>query len=333
MALAANPNDLTERPDGEESRLDLLAEALRRVRITDSMQYCFMPSGDWIADATPSPYKPPDCIGFHIMAGGEMWLDLDGERTTLIKGDIAAFPFGTPHWIGSGAGGPQVVPGGDLPAAPWTETPMLHYGGGERQVRVLCGYIQSEMMEFAPFRSLLPRFIHVRTSDKADDWLAATLDQIVTEVDRPKRGGASVLERLTEVTFLEVLRRQLLEATPAETGWLAAIHDPAVGRCLQAIHEAPYRDWTVAALGKEAGLSRSALASRFSALLEISPINYVRDWRLYLASIQLPGADRSIADIAFEAGYQTEASFNRAFARRYAKPPAQWRQAARRRQS
>lgn len=324
MSLAATPAALTENPRAGPIG-DLLSEALKRVRITGSMQYCFMPSGDWETDATPAPYKPRDSIGFHIMAGGMCWLEIDGLRTTLVEGDIAAFPFGTGHRIGAGEDGRIIDPGGDLPPAPWPEVPVLRYGGEERQVRMLCGYIQCEAMDFSPFRETLPKFIHVHTGASQDDWLAQTIRQIVVEVDRPQRGGVSVLERLTEVAFIEVLRRQFLTDDIPASGWLAAVRDPSLGRCLSLIHAEPRRDWTVAELAHAAGLSRSALGDHFVRYLDMSPIRYLRDWRLYLASVQLKLADKTLATIAYEAGYGTEAAFNRAFARRFGTPPAEWR--------
>lgn len=308
---------------------DLLSEALRRIRITGSLQYCYMPSGNWITDATPSAYKPADAIGFHIVAGGTCWLEIEGRRTTLEKGDIAAFPFGTPHWIGVGVDGRLIDPGVDLPPAPWREIPTLRYGDFESRMRILCGYIQCEAMNFAPFRDLLPKFIHVRTlNGERSDWLASTIEQIVVEVDKPQRGGSSVLERLTEVTFIEVLRREFLLNEPTSTGWLAAIRDPALGRCLACLHADPKREWTIEALAKASGLSRSALAGRFTATLQISPIRYLRDWRLYLASVELKTRDKAISTIALDAGYSTESAFNRAFARYFGTPPAEWRRTA-----
>ena len=79
----------------------------------------------------------------------------------------------------------------------------------------------------------------------------------------------------------------------------------------------------------EAGLSRSTLAARFESVLGISPMRYVRDWRLYLARVTLGTTARPIAAIAYEAGYSDEAAFTRAFARAYGTPPAAWRAQAR----
>lgn len=308
---------------------DLLSEALRRVRITGSMQYCFMPEGVWETDATPAAYKPADSIGFHIMARGACWLEFEGTETVLEQGDIAAFPFGTPHRLGVGSGGRLIDPGADLPPKPWNEIPMLRYGARGETVRILCGYIQCEAANFAPFRQSLPKYIHVRTAGSEDgDWLAGTIAQIVAEVDNPQRGGSSVLERLTEVTFMEVLRRQFAREEIDGTGWLAAIRDPVLARCLGLLHGEPRRDWTTAALAKEAGLSRSTLAGRFATVLGTSPIRYLRDWRLYLASIDLKLAGKPVGVVAYEAGYGAEAAFNRAFARRFGVPPAEWRRGA-----
>jgi transcriptional regulator GlxA family with amidase domain len=110
---------------------------------------------------------------------------------------------------------------------------------------------------------------------------------------------------------------------------LAAIRDPALARCLALVHAHPNQEWTVATLAKASGLSRSALSERFATTLQISPIRYLRDWRLYLASVQLKLNDKALAAIAQDAGYGTEAAFNRAFGRCFGAPPAEWRRAPR----
>jgi len=126
-----------------------------------------------------------------------------------------------------------------------------------------------------------------------------------------------------------LLRHEIMAAPQGAIGWLAALADPALGRCLSFIHDDPSRDWTVEALARGCGLSRSTLTERFDAVLGTSPISYLRDWRLYLASVELGGSAKSIARIAEEAGYGTEAAFSRAFARNFGSPPATWRKAAR----
>jgi AraC-like DNA-binding protein len=255
-------------------------------------------------------------------------VDLEEQRTTLDTGDIAAFPFGTPHVLGAGRGSRLIDPGGDLPEQPWSATPTLHYPAEGHQVRILCGYVQCEAMGFAPFRAVLPKFLHIRTAGTGQaDWLAATVAQIVTEVDRPQPGGGPVVERLTELAFLEILRRafQSVTRTDQPKGWLAAIVDPALAQGLAALHADPAHAWTLDALARSCGLSRSALVSRFAAVLGTSPMRYLRDWRLYLASESLAATPDPIIAVALEAGYATEAAFTRAFSQSFGVPPAEWR--------
>lgn len=300
----------------------LMSEALRRVRITEALQYCYMPSGDWETDASPASYRPKDAIGFHILAGGSCWIEFDGRRTTLHEGDITAFPFSSAHFIG--AGGQIFDPGGALPPQPWSETPILRFGDSDRVVRFLCGYVRCEAMHFLPFREALPEFIHVSTANEGD-WLNGVVSQIVQEVDDPHSGGMAILERLTEIVLLEVLRRQLSAEPNRTTGWLAAIRDPIVGKCLQLIHRDPLCPWTLKDLKNEVGASRSVLSERFQNILGTGPISYMRDWRLFLAREQLLQGDQAISSIAFEAGYSSEAAFNRAFVRANGMPPAAFR--------
>jgi AraC-like DNA-binding protein len=328
--LAGPPKKLIVTP-GEN---DALSDVLRSIRLTGSLQFCFMPSGKWQTDgkgrlASLARGAAPT-IPFHIMVEGSCWLQIGEQETMLRQGDIVAFPHATPHVLGAGRGGMMVIPTLDLPPKPWRALPVLRYGDGATQVRLLCGYLKCEALNFAPLRAALPELIHVRTAkDRRAAWLGATLNQIVAEVDRPYAGGLSMLERLTEITFIELLRHQILAADPGKTGWLAALADPALGRCLARIHDAPRRNWTVPELAELSGLSRSTLAERFEAVLGTSPMRYVRDWRIYLASVALGTSRRPIASIADEAGYGTEAAFSRAFSRAYGVPPAAWRQQAR----
>ena len=106
--------------------------------------------------------------------------------------------------------------------------------------------------------------------------------------------------------------------------------DPSLGRCLASIHDDPKRSWSLQTLAAASGLSRSALNERFETVLDTSPMRYVREWRLHLASVSLATTAKSIGTIADDAGYGTEAAFNRAFSRAYGVPPAAWRRNAKR---
>lgn len=328
---------MIENPTGAENiaSTDVLASLLHKVRLSGSLQFCFIAAGDWETDTAPSLARmaasQTGVVPFHIVAEGACWLKMEGQDALLEEGDIVAFPFGTGHQLGSGRGGRLVTPMGDLPPKPWRQLPVLHYGDEESRTRLLCGFLQCDAINFRPLRDVLPAMLHIKTRGANNaGWLRSMTRQILDEVDNPRTGSLSMLERLTEITFVELLRHQIVEAGPAARGWLAALGDPALGRCFALIHDDPQHDWSVQELATVTGLSRSALSERFETMLGTSPMRYVREWRLCLASISLATGPKTIAIIALEAGYGTEAAFNRAFSRTYGMPPAAWRQNARR---
>jgi AraC-like DNA-binding protein len=336
--LALAPKELIENPkmvNGSAASVppraeDVLSDVLRTIRLTSALQFCFMPAGDWETDDKPSfageAIGANATIPFHIVVRGHCWVKLGGVVTELAAGDIVAFPFSTGHQLGAGAGGRVIIPVRDLPPKPWRDLPVLRYGEGEA-VRLLCGYLACSAINFQPLRQALPEMLHVSTTRAADTgWLRAVIDQIANEVDHPRTGSRSMLERLTEITFIEILRHYIISSKSGTTGWLAALGDPQLARCLALIHTHPRTDWAIQDLAAAAGMSRSTLADRFETVLGTPPIRYMREWRLFLASIALATGAAPIIDIAEEAGYGTEAAFSRAFSRQFGTPPATWRQ-------
>ena len=138
-------------------------------------------------------------------------------------------------------------------------------------------------------------------------------------------GGEAVLAKLSEVLFIETLRRYIALLPREQTGWLAGIRDPEVGKAPALLHRQPAHPWTIAALANEVGISRSVLAERFRRYLAETPIAYLTRWRLQLGAQMLKATSRSVAEIAAEVGYESEPAFNRAFKREFALPPARYR--------
>lgn len=145
-------------------------------------------------------------------------------------------------------------------------------------------------------------------------------------VEAATPGTQVMLGRMMEILFVEVLRRHAARLPPESTGWLAAVNDVVVGRALALVHKDPARKWSAADLAREAGTSRTVLAERFNALLGQPPIEYVTSWRIQLAADRLRNGRDTLAAIAADVGYESEAAFNRAFKRVIGMSPGRWRE-------
>ena len=147
----------------------------------------------------------------------------------------------------------------------------------------------------------------------------------VTESKERRPGGEAVLEHLSELMFVDVVRRYLETLPAGRTDWLAALREPFVGRALTALHRSPARAWTLELLAHEVGLSRSALAERFTEYVGQPPMQYLANWRMQLAANDLRSTIDGVATIADRVGYESEAAFSRAFKKAVGTSPREWR--------
>jgi len=199
-------------------------------------------------------------------------------------------------------------------------------GGGRDRATIVCGFLGLDATPFNPLLASLPRVLHVPGSTLgADSWVTGFLRVVVTESNQRRPGGEAVLERMSEMLFVEVLRRHVDSLPPEQTGWLAGMRDPAVGRALALLHERPAAPWTLEKLGEEAGLSRSSLHERFSHFIGQPPMQYLARWRMQVASGLLRDTSAKLVEISLEVGYESEAAFSRAFKREVGVSPGAWR--------
>ena len=194
----------------------------------------------------------------------------------------------------------------------------------------MCGYMACEPRLSQVFLSGLPPVFKVSIrNDASGRWLENSIRFSVDQADASRAGGEAVLAKLSEVLFVETLRVYIAHLPPEQTGWLAGAHDADVGKTLALMHRNPGHPWTIAALAQEAGVSRSVLAERFRHYLNEPPMAYLTRWRLQLGAQMLASASYSVAQIAAEVGYESEAAFNRAFKREFTVPPARFRSQSR----
>jgi AraC-like DNA-binding protein len=205
----------------------------------------------------------------------------------------------------------------------------LRKGRAGAATRIVCGFLACDRRLAEPILQSLPRLLRVGMRDGGTAaWVRSSIRYSVTESASSRPGSAAVRARLSEVLFVETIRHYMEELPPGKSGWLAGLRDRHVGRALSLLHERPAHPWTVEELARKVGLSRSALGQRFSTLIGAPPMQYLTRWRTSLAATRLRESDVSIIRIATEAGYESEAAFNRAFKREFGLPPATWRKRA-----
>jgi AraC-like DNA-binding protein len=318
--------------------MDALSELLRAVKLSGAMFYVAECSKPWRVLAPSSrtlgkyvAANASHVIEFHFATQGSGYVRVGEETTPFAAGDLFMIPHGDPHEMGNGTGATLVDAEPGLPALLEGGLTCVRLGvaGGE-ETRLVCGYLACDAGLIRPVLAGLPRVVrvHIR-NDRAGEWLENSLTHAVERATAAAPGSDVILARLAEVLFAEALQRYVNQLPEGRTGWLAGAGDATVGRSLAALHRRPAHPWTLDELADEAAVSRSALTERFARYLGQSPMAYLADWRIELGAESLRTSSRSVLQIAAEVGYESEAAFNRAFKRKFGKPPAQYRRAFR----
>lgn len=315
--------------------MDALSEVLKTIRLDGAVYLNAEFTAPWCAEAC---YGMPrggaqvagadHIIFFHCLTEGRCYARLadGGDELELRSGDLMVFPHDHRHLLGSDLRLPAVDASSVTPRAPPGELIQLRYGGGGEATRFVCGYLACNRRVSRALLSALPEMLRVPLrEDPSSAWLLDLLLLGVNESSTHRPGAQSVLTKLSELLLTEALRRYADELPPDQPGWLAGLRDPIVGRALALLHRQPADAWTVEALAHAVASSRSALAERFLRLTGQPPMHYLTGYRLALAAQALRSGQLSVATIALQVGYGSEAAFTRAFKREFAMPPAAWR--------
>ena len=335
--------------------MDVLSDVLRVVRLSGAVFFTADFSSPWAIES-PAPAKlasavmpEAECIVlFHILVHGECEVACQGlPLLTMEGGDVVVFPHGEQHTMGSHGAATTTPLASVFSPGKYDEPPQLSFGGGGRSSRLVCGYLNFDQ-RFGPLVEALPTTLLVRSRNDysaieaidargsrpatvpqgSGTWLGTTLKFTINEARAARAGNAAMLGRLTELMFVEILREYMHGRPANQGGWLAGVNDKHVGKALRLLHADPVRDWTVEDLAREVAVSRSVLAQRFTELVGEAPMRYLATWRMQLAKQLMREGTRNIQEIATRVGYDSEASFNRAFKRATGSPPATWRRGA-----
>lgn len=313
---------------------DPLSEALRSVRLSGAIFLDAELSAPWGFASPPASAgahllapSAEHMILFHLLVDGEAKVRIPGRGSvTLEAGDIAVLPGGAAHELWNGRVSELTDSSALLPKLLGGAVASERGGGGGRVTKFICGYIGCERQATRLFLAGLPPMFKVNIRRGASgEWIESTIRHLASAREPDRAGQRALLAKLAEALFIETLRRYMAELPRQRTGWLAAARDPAVGRALGAIHRDPAHAWTVASLAEEAGMSRTVFSERFTRLLGETALTYVARCRMQLGARLLETTDDTVLQVAQNAGYESEAAFNRAFKREFELPPARYR--------
>jgi len=266
-------------------------------------------------------------IPYHYVVEGELHVQVEGEEAFVLRpGGVVLFPRNDPHLLGSHLDLRPVVATDVLQPPKDGGLFSIRHGGSGARTTLVCGFLGGDRAHQNPVISTLPAAIKLDIAvGGAAEWIRSTFQYAADELAAGRPGSEAVLAKLSELLFVEAVRRYA-EALPAgETGWLASLRDPHVARALALLHRDVGRSWTVDELGREVGLSRSALGERFTQLIGVAPMHYLANWRMQVAARELRRSTASLAEVAQIVGYESEAAFSRAFKKAFGTAPAAWR--------
>lgn len=266
------------------------------------------------------------CLSIVIHGQGWLRVEEQGDELPIANGDLVVVPHGAAHTI---------LDELDTPARPLDEVlaevnyigvgPLI-YGGGGAGSCLVCGEFGFTDDALHPLLANLPTLLHISGSESYNkSWLDNALGFIAHEAAAEKAGSLAIVNRLSEIIFIQVIRA-FADASHTQIPFLAALSDPQISQALSVIHAQPDSYLTVEKLGRIVGMSRSAFSNRFSELVVMTPHQYITFVRLQRAAHILATTEDSLMTITDAVGYQSEAAFSTAFKRHFGVRPGEYRQ-------
>jgi AraC-like DNA-binding protein len=276
--------------------MDAITDFLSAVRVQGVCYGRIQVTGQW-APRSASGLQ----AGFGLISYGEAWLHLPdvAEPLHVSHGDFFLLAPGREYQLSTGTGG----------------TPSA----------IIAGRFSFNETDSRPLTGFLPPIILIRGGRPHMLPLQKTLELLAAEADASTPGAELAIRRLADLLLIQVLRAHIADTESEQTGWLHALSDSHIGAALNSMHKRIEHPWTVASLASEAGMSRSAFAQRFKALMSESPLEYLTRWRMYRGSDLLRESDRKLADVAQAVGYDSDGAFHKAFKRVLGIAPGEYR--------
>lgn len=307
--------------------MDALTDILNTLKLKSSLYFRTELTAPW-GVAVPAHGR---VARFHIVIRGQCWLHIDGQAAPIqmANGDLVIIPHGAGHTITDHADS-EIKPLADvLDEVSYTGSGPLVYGGGGAGCCLVCGEFAFDEVNSHPLLDNLPARLFIKGDQSYNTkWLDSAIGFIAHEAASSKAGANAIIDRLSEIILIQVIRATLAQAQE-QIPFLSAFHDEKINRVLSHIHNEPAADWNVERLGQLVNMSRTAFSNRFAHLTNMTPLQYVIFVRLQKASQLLCHSQQSLFNIADSVGYQSEAAFSLAFKRQFGIRPGEYRKQSR----
>jgi len=302
---------------------DPLTDMLRGLRL-DGVDYGRCVLGEPWAVSFPAQ----KAARFHFIGQQGCWLFTPAkEWIELSVGDALLIPRGDEHTLASAPGVPP-VPIGRYTIEPVCENIYdVSNGCDGCKTLLFCGSMHFNLDGSHPLLGMMPNLMQAHKLMANAPGIQHLLDAMAGEVTMDRVGSGGILARLADVLAATIIRSWVENGCGDATGWIAAVRNPDVGKVLAAIHLQPESDWTVESLARMMGASRSAFAQRFATVVGETPAKYVLRVRMHQARQWLARDGMRVSVAASRLGYDSEASFSRAFKRVMGVAPSHFRNA------
>ncbi|MFD8000407.1 AraC family transcriptional regulator [Streptomyces mirabilis] len=307
---------------------DPLTDLLNGVRTTGAVFNWSSLSGSWAVR-----FEEGSPLALAVPLHGPAWVIPDGgQPVRLGPEDVAVLSGATPYLIASDpATEPDVImrPDGRCSTLDGREHSITRDLGtwgtsGPDDTVVLNGLYT--VGAGAPGRLLaaLPPLAVIPAEQGACPVNPAAFEDIA----RPAPGRQVLLDRMLDLMLITALRSWFTRPGADVPGWYRALSDPVVGQALRLLDADLTRPWTVDVLAATTGVSRAALARRFTALVGQPPMTYLREKRITLAAAMLHEPDATIGAVAARVGFSSAFALSTAFKQVRGISPSEYRAGA-----
>lgn len=303
--------------------MDVLSDILTHLDMKTSLYF----RTDLIAPWGVNVPEYKNVSRFHICLSGSFWLATDGQANIEVSpGDIVLVPHGQAHCLKDDIKSEILELEDVIERAEYTAGELLKFGEGNgKSTQLICGHFEFEDENIHPLIKSFPSVLHINKDEKHNfSWLNTALDFIDYESNNREPGASSIINKLSEVIFIQALR-SYMKHNSVNTLFLSALNDKYIRKSIEEIHANPGKKWKLEGLAKTAGLSRTIYAERFHKLTGVTPMNYVTQWRMEKAKILLRDETSSVDEIAHQVGYSASESFQKMFKKIIGSTPSAYR--------